>query len=96
MYVAHEPVNGDTPESKLGQREISHILRFELQRIPHSLKTALELRYVHDLTVEEIASRLSLTVPATKSRLHRAIGFLRDRMRRHCGVRGAATLTRIV
>jgi RNA polymerase sigma-70 factor (ECF subfamily) len=94
-YVAHHAVEPNTPEHGLGRRELRDVLRLELHRIPPLLRFPLELRYLHDLPLEDVAKRLGISVPATKSRLHRAQGYLRDRMLRHCGLRGAGTLMRV-
>jgi RNA polymerase sigma-70 factor (ECF subfamily) len=42
-------------------------------------RAAIVLRYWYDLSYEEIATALSLTVPAAKSRLHRARRVLAER-----------------
>ena len=42
-------------------------------------RAAIVLRYWYDLSYEEIAAALSLTVPAAKSRLHRARRLLAER-----------------
>jgi RNA polymerase sigma-70 factor (ECF subfamily) len=42
-------------------------------------RAAIVLRYWYDLSYEEIAAALSLTVPAAKSRLHRARRVLAER-----------------
>lgn len=94
-YVAHHAVETFTPEQSVGKSELSEVLRFELHRIPPLLRFPLELRYLQDLPLEDVASRLGISIPATKSRLHRAQGYLRQRMLRHCGVRGVGTLTRV-
>ena len=94
-YIAHEAVDSETPERLLGGAELSNVVLLEVRRIPALLRLPLELRYIHNLPLEEVARRLSITVPAAKSRLHRAQGYLRTRMLRHCGSRGAGTLTRV-
>src|SRR5579885_3612997 len=94
-YIAHHAVESNTPEHRLGRRELREVLRLELHRIPPLLRFPLELRYLHDLPLEDVAKRLGISVPATKSRLHRAQGYLRERMMRHCGIRGAGTLLRV-
>ena len=93
-YVAYEPVDRQTPEDMLGGVELQAAVRLELSRIPTSLRTPLELTYIRSLTLEEVARSLNISVAATKSRLHRGQLYLKDRMLRHCGVRGSGTLTR--
>ena len=93
-YEAHEPVSVQTPELFLGRTEVIELLRYEVKRIPHKLRFPLELHYLDGVPLDQVANRLGLTVAATKSRLHRAQSFLRDRMLSHCGSRGVGTLTR--
>jgi RNA polymerase sigma-70 factor (ECF subfamily) len=95
LYTAHEPLNHENPELQLGGSEVNRVIREELALIPKSLRIPLQLRYLQDMALEDIARQLQLTVPATKSRLHRAQVYLRARMKRHCGLRGGATLTRV-
>jgi DNA-directed RNA polymerase specialized sigma24 family protein len=60
------------------------------------LRVPLELYYLEDVSIEEVAKQLDLSVPAAKSRLHRAQLYLRNRMIRHCGAHGAMTLLNAV
>ena len=92
VYCPHEPRDTQTPEGYLGAFEVRRLVSAELQLIPRPFRRALELRYIHGLSPNEVARQLKLSVPATKSRLHRTQKFLRTRMIRHCGVRGG-TLT---
>jgi RNA polymerase sigma-70 factor (ECF subfamily) len=94
-YAAYNPSTIETPEQGLGQAELQNLLQIELRHIPILLRRPLELRFVHDLPLDETARRLGITVAATKSRLHRAQLYLRERMVKHCGYRGVATLTRV-
>jgi RNA polymerase sigma-70 factor (ECF subfamily) len=94
-YIAHHAIEGRTPAQNVGRSELDSVLQFELHRIPPLLRFPLELRYLQDLPLEDVAQRLGISLSATKSRLHRAQGYLRNRMIRHCGVRGAGTLMRV-
>jgi RNA polymerase sigma-70 factor (ECF subfamily) len=94
-FVAHEAVASETPEEAMGKTEVRKALTSELRRIPIILRVPLELRYIQDLELHEIAARLNITVAATKSRLHRAHLYLRERMQKHCGMRGLGTLIRV-
>ena len=85
-------VEKEDPEKQLGREEVQHLIRLEVYRIPKVLSRPLELHYFCGLTVEEVSCHLGISVAATKSRLHRAYRYLRERMARHLGCRGAATL----
>jgi RNA polymerase sigma-70 factor (ECF subfamily) len=94
-YIVYEPRTFETPELQVGRLEVNRILHSELALIPRSLRVPLELRYFHNMALQDIARDLSLTESAIKSRLHRAHEYLRRRMIRHCGSRGMGTLTRV-
>lgn len=93
-YTMHQAIDRENPEDLLGHAELRALVRHELSRIPVLLRVPLELRYMQGLELDDVAGRLNITVAATKSRLHRAQQYLKDRMRKHCGARGFATLTR--
>jgi len=60
------------PESAASRREGRQAARALLSRLGPQDRAVVVLRYWEDLSTEEIASALSLTVKAVKSRLHRA------------------------
>lgn len=91
-WYSCEAVTRETPEMDLGRREITQHLRRELRSIPSLLRVPLELHYLSELSVKEVAGELGLTVAAAKSRLHRGHVYLRERMLRHTERRGPASL----
>ncbi len=82
-----------TPESLLGSRELAEVLGREIRRIPPLLRRVFMLRDVDQLPMPEVAEQLGITVAAAKSRLLRARAELKERLERHCGQMGVATLT---
>jgi RNA polymerase sigma-70 factor (ECF subfamily) len=74
---------GSTPEAELGGRETSAILHREIRRLPPLLRDALVLRDLDELSMEEVAGRLGISLVAAKSRLLRARAELRQRLERH-------------
>lgn len=89
-----ELVDGtDTPETALGTKELSGLLMKEIGRIPPLLRNVFVLRDVKELSMSEVAERLGISVAAAKSRLLRARLELRQRIEKHCGTHGHATLT---
>ena len=60
------------PESAAARREGREAARALLARLGPQDRAVVVLRYWEDLSTEEIAHALSLTVKAVKSRLHRA------------------------
>ena len=81
-----------TPEQELGKSEVAAMLTKEIGRIPPLLRNAFVLRDVNRLPMEEVARQLGISVAAAKSRLLRARQELRERLEKHYGYRGAATL----
>jgi RNA polymerase sigma-70 factor, ECF subfamily len=81
-----------SPEQTLGQREVSNVLHAEIQRIPPLLRHVFLLRDVQQKPMPEVAELLGISVAAAKSRLLRARAELRNRMKRHHGQTGPATL----
>lgn len=80
------------PEDGLAKREIGEVLQREIRRIPPLLRHAFILRDVEELPMEEVAQRLGISMAAAKSRLLRARAELRQRLAKHFGRSGPATL----
>jgi RNA polymerase sigma-70 factor (ECF subfamily) len=80
------------PEQQLGQTEIAKVLQHEIRRTPPLLRNVFLLRDVEHRPMPEVAERLGISVAAAKSRLLRARAELRERMKRHLGDVGPATL----
>jgi RNA polymerase sigma-70 factor (ECF subfamily) len=89
----YEAVTSETPEINLGRHEVNQALRRELRSIPPLLRIPIELHYINELPVKDVAIELGLTVSAVKSRLHRGHLFLRGRMLKHAARSGPASLT---
>ena len=82
-----------TPEQDLAKREVAQVLLREIGRIPPLLRNVFMLRDVHELPMPDVARQLGISVAAAKSRLLRARSEVRERLQKHCGRLGAATLT---
>lgn len=87
------PDRGNTPEQELGRIQVANILHLEIQRIPPLLRQVFLLRDVQQLPMPDVAGRLGISIAAAKSRLLRARVELRERLGKHQGRLGAATLT---
>jgi RNA polymerase sigma-70 factor (ECF subfamily) len=74
---------GPNPEQLYGQSELGDILRKTVQGLPPGFRTVFVLRDVENLSTEETAEMLGLSVPAVKSRLLRARLQLRERLSRY-------------
>jgi len=67
----------ENAEQALLRGELSQRMEAAIDKLPRELKIVLVLRDVEGLSAEEVAETLSLSVPAVKSRLHRARVFVR-------------------
>lgn len=86
------PDSAAGPESDLARDEMIAAVRREVSRLPKLLREPLELRDLQERPIEEVAERLSLSVPAVKSRLLRARAELRARLNRYLTVNRAASV----
>src|ERR1700739_1288425 len=71
------------PEQEYNQAELADILRKTIQGLPPGFRSVFTLRDVENLSTEETAEALGLSVPAVKSRLLRARLPLRERLSRY-------------
>jgi RNA polymerase sigma-70 factor, ECF subfamily len=71
-----------TPETKFSQTELRKILDDNVDELDPIYRTVFLLRDVEELSTEETAEALGLTVPAVKSRLLRARLQLREKLTR--------------
>lgn len=72
----------DNPEQRYSREEFRAILDKAIQSLRPAFRTVFILRDVEDLSTEETAAVLDLSVPAVKSRLLRARLQLRERLTR--------------
>jgi len=70
------------PDELMSQQQLRQALETALATMDPLYREVLLLRDVEGLTAPEVASALEITVPAVKSRLHRARSMLRDRVER--------------
>lgn len=78
------------PEQIFSQSELGEILRKTIAGLPPGFRTVFTLRDIENLSTEETAEALGLSVPAVKSRLLRARLQLRERLSRYFGKRKEA------
>ncbi len=65
------PIGGDTPQTMLERRDRVAILRAALDKLTPSLRTAIVLRDIQELSYQEIAERLGVPEGTVKSRINR-------------------------
>ena len=65
------------------RKEISAVVKEAVAALPEEYRAIFTLRDLEGLSNQEVAEVLGLTLAATKTRLHRARLFLRERLSRH-------------
>ena len=79
------------PEQQYSQQEMSAILTRTINSLPPGFRSVFWLRDVEELSTEETANSLNLSIPAVKSRLLRARLQLREKLNRYFGQHGDNT-----
>ncbi len=69
-----------TPEKVTENNELKQILDDAIQKLSPEYRVVFMLRDVEGLSTEETAKIVELSIPAVKSRLHRARAFLRNEL----------------
>ncbi|MCL5743521.1 MAG: sigma-70 family RNA polymerase sigma factor [Acidobacteria bacterium] len=72
-----------SPEERYSKEELNSILESAVQSLAPAYRTVFILRDVEELSTEETAEALDLSIPAVKSRLLRARLQLRDKLTRY-------------
>ncbi len=73
----------DNPEQTYSREEIADILARAVETLPPIFRAVFALRDIEELSTEETAAVLNLSVPAVKSRLLRARLRLREKLTRY-------------
>ncbi|HET7892773.1 MAG TPA: sigma-70 family RNA polymerase sigma factor [Candidatus Sulfotelmatobacter sp.] len=72
--------HADSPFDSVAHREVQHRVEEELRKIPEPYRTALILRDLEEMSYEEIAEVLEISLGTVKSRLTRGRDALRQRL----------------
>jgi RNA polymerase sigma-70 factor, ECF subfamily len=72
----------DNPEKQYSQEELAKILDEAVQSLRPAFRTVFVLRDIEELSTEETAESLGISIPAVKSRLLRARLQLREKLTR--------------
>jgi RNA polymerase sigma-70 factor (ECF subfamily) len=82
MVVREIAAWGEDPEQQLSREELGGILDTAIQSLEPLYRSVFVLRDIEELSTEETAEMLGLSVPAVKSRLLRARLQLREKLTR--------------
>lgn len=80
-----------SPEAQYADLEVQEIVRSAIGGLRPSIRRALELQTLEERSVKEIAERMSLSVPAAKSRIFHARAALRQSLAAQLSRRSGAT-----
>lgn len=69
-----------SPDKIAENSELKDVLDEAIQKLPHEYRVVFLLRDVEGLSTKETGEIVNLSVPAIKSRLHRARAFLRNEL----------------
>jgi RNA polymerase sigma-70 factor (ECF subfamily) len=64
-------VEDPLPEEVVTENERRNELQQEIMKLPEKYRTAIVLKYVEDLSLEEISQIMDIPVPTVKTRIHR-------------------------
>lgn len=70
----------DSPEHRVMRKEITTRVREAIDTLPPRQREVVQLRLLAELSLEEIAQTVGLTLGGVKSTLHNALRNLRDRL----------------
>ena len=73
----------DSPEEALAKSQVNDIVRKGVLRLPEKYRAALLLRDINQLSTEDTAEALGLSLPATKARILRGRLMLRESLAPH-------------
>jgi RNA polymerase sigma-70 factor, ECF subfamily len=74
-----------SPDKLTENSELKDVLDNAIQKLPHEYRVVFLLRDVEGLSTQETSEIVNLSVPAIKSRLHRARAFLRNELNNTLG-----------
>jgi RNA polymerase sigma-70 factor (ECF subfamily) len=74
------PSGDDTPEDQLILTETQQQIRKAIEGLPEKYKSVVILRYLQDLSLQEIGEVLDMPISTVKTRVHRGREFLRQKL----------------
>jgi RNA polymerase sigma-70 factor (ECF subfamily) len=69
-----------SPETEIILSETQQNIRDAIQTLPTKYKSVVVLRYLHDMSLQEISDILEMPVTTVKTRVHRGREFLRKKL----------------
>ncbi|MDV2687085.1 sigma-70 family RNA polymerase sigma factor, partial [Alkalihalophilus lindianensis] len=69
------------PETELESLELQETVQKEILKLPEKYRSAIVLKYIEDLSLNEISEILNLPLGTVKTRIHRGREALRQQLR---------------
>lgn len=79
-HTAQMAADGPSPDRKVLGRELGERIEGALRLLPEKQRRVFVLRHYDEMTLEEIADTLEMSLGTVKSSLHRAVHRLRERL----------------
>lgn len=79
-YYAMLPSDEDTPEKQLIVSETQAQIHRAIETLPEKYKSVVILRYLQDMSLQEISDVLDMPVTTIKTRVHRGREYLRKKL----------------
>ncbi|WP_442051345.1 RNA polymerase sigma factor SigW [Paenibacillus sp. 2TAB19] len=74
------PSDDRTPETEMLLSDTQRIIHQAIETLPPKYKTVMTLRYMQDLSLQEIGDIMDMPVTTIKTRVHRGREFLRKKL----------------
>ena len=74
------PSDNRTPETELLLTDTQRIIHQAIESLPPKYKTVMTLRYLQDMSLQEVSDVLDMPVTTIKTRVHRGREFLRKKL----------------
>ncbi|MEW9702544.1 RNA polymerase sigma factor SigW [Paenibacillus sp. SI8] len=79
-YYSMLPSHEETPEKQVIVSETQQLIRDAIETLPEKYKSVVILRYLHDMSLQEIGDVLQMPVTTVKTRVHRGREYLRKKL----------------
>jgi RNA polymerase sigma-70 factor (ECF subfamily) len=79
-YYSMLPGNEETPEKQIILSETQIQIRKAIDALPEKYKSVVILRYLQDMSLQEISDVLDMPVTTVKTRVHRGREYLRKKL----------------
>jgi RNA polymerase sigma-70 factor, ECF subfamily len=74
------PSSEETPENQIIISETQQQIHKAIESLPEKYKSVVILKYLHDMSLQEISEVLDMPVTTVKTRVHRGREFLRKKL----------------